>query len=90
MIAFLAAGMAAQSVVFLEQAGMISELATTAWDTSAILPESSWLGRILHTLAGYSDQPSEMQVIIYVAMLVAIFGLMRLTSPRRSAPTVAI
>jgi high-affinity iron transporter len=89
MIAFLAAGMAAQCVFFLEQAGISQRLTATAWDSSAILPEGSWVGRILHTLIGYSDQPSEMQVVIYVAMLVAIFVLMRLLSPRRTTRSIA-
>ena len=72
MIAFLAAGMAAQCVFFLEQAGISPGLTATAWDSSALLSETSWKGRILHTLIGYSDQPSVMQVIVYVLMLAAI------------------
>src|ERR1700722_11340345 len=37
LITFLAAGLAAQAVVFLQQAGIVTALADTAWDTSAIL-----------------------------------------------------
>jgi high-affinity iron transporter len=83
LIAFLAAGMAAQCVFFLEQAGLSRMLTATAWNTSGVLSESSWAGRILHTLVGYSDQPSEMQVVVYLATLVLIFILMRMFSPRR-------
>jgi high-affinity iron transporter len=84
MIAFLAAGMAAQSVFFLEQAGISSRLTATAWDTSAIVSQTSWFGRVLHTLIGYSDQPSEMQVVVYGLMLAVIFVLMWLLAPRRT------
>ena len=39
LITFLAAGMAAQCVVFLQQAGFVTALSGTLWDTSAILPD---------------------------------------------------
>jgi len=89
MIAFLAAGMAAQCVFFLEQAGVSRGLTQTAWDTSSILSETSWAGRILHTLIGYSDAPSVMQVIVYLAALAVIFLLMHMLSPRRAAKAAA-
>ena len=77
LTAFLAAGMAAQSVFFLEQAGVIDFLGGTAWDSSALLSEKSIAGRILHTLIGYSDQPSIMQLLTYVATLAIIYLLTR-------------
>jgi high-affinity iron transporter len=81
MIAFLAAGMAAQSVLFLEQAGVIDFLGDTAWDSSALLSEKSIAGRILHTLIGYSDQPTIMQLLTYVATLAILYLLTRTFSP---------
>ena len=78
MIVFLAAGMAVQSVLFLEQAGTITVLGQTAWDTSWILSEPSLPGRILHTLIGYTDQPTAMQLTVYLAILAVTFVLMRL------------
>ncbi len=89
MIALLAGGMAAQAVFFLEQAGISRMMTDTAWDSSHILSQSSWLGRILHTLVGYSDQPSEMQAVVYVVTLAIIFALMWMMSPKRSAETLA-
>jgi high-affinity iron transporter len=84
MIAFLAAGMAAQSVFFLERAGVIEFLGETAWDSSALLSETSIIGRILHTLIGYSDQPSIMQLLTYVATLAILYLLTRtFSSPGR-------
>jgi len=69
--------MAAQCVFFLEQAGISPGLTATAWDSSALLSETSWKGRILHTLIGYSDQPSIMQLLTYVATLTIIYLLAR-------------
>ena len=86
LITFLAAGLAAQSANFLQQAGLISALSETAWDSSAILSDTSLFGRVLHTLVGYSDQPSLLQVAVYAATLAAIFALTRAFAPRPGQP----
>ncbi|HEY2528716.1 MAG TPA: FTR1 family protein [Xanthobacteraceae bacterium] len=78
LIAFLAAGMAAQAIAFLEQANIFTALDQTVWDTSWILSDSSYLGRALHTLIGYVDQPTAMQLIVYMATLATIAVLMKL------------
>ena len=78
LIALLAAGMAAQAIAFLEQADILTALSQTVWDTSWILSDSSLLGRALHTLIGYVDQPTAMQLIAYAATLSIITVLMRL------------
>lgn len=80
LIALLAAGMAAQSVSFLEQAGLIGILSNTVWDTSTIVSEKSIAGRILHTLIGYSDQPSVLQFIVYLGTLLAIYVATKIAS----------
>ncbi len=86
LITFLAAGLAAQSVLFFEQAGLVTALTETAWDTSGILSDTSLFGRVLHTLIGYSDQPSVMQVIVYVVTPIAIFALSKLfAAPKRGS-----
>ena len=72
LIALLAAGLAAQAIAFLEQANIVTALDETVWDTSWILSDSSLLGRALHTLIGYVDQPTAMQVVVYVATLAVI------------------
>ncbi len=81
MIAFLAAGMAAQSVSFLEQANYVTALDTIVWDSSKILSDSSLLGKALHTLIGYSDRPTAMQLAVYLAVLAVMFILMKLLAP---------
>jgi high-affinity iron transporter len=81
MIAFLAAGMASQAVAFLEQADVLTALGAVVWDSSWLLPDSGLIGRALHTLVGYSDRPTEMQLAAYAATLGATFLLMRLFAP---------
>jgi high-affinity iron transporter len=86
LIAFMAAGMAAQCVFFLSQAGVLTQFSQTLWDTSWILTEKSIFGRVLHTLLGYSDQPSYMQFFVYIATLVLILVSSRLALPAPIAP----
>lgn len=81
LIAFLAAGMAAQAVGFLEQADKLRLFNTTLWNTSGILSDSSLFGKVLHTLIGYNDQPTGMQVLVYVAVLVLTYLLMKVVAP---------
>ena len=64
--------MAAQAIAFLRQANILTALDETVWDTSWILSDSSLLGRALHTLIGYVDQPTAMQLIVYAATLAVI------------------
>ncbi|HET7166283.1 MAG TPA: FTR1 family protein [Pseudolabrys sp.] len=91
LIALLAAGMAAQSVQFLNNAGLVVALDHTVWDTSWLLSEGSIFGRLLHTLIGYTERPTEMQLVVYVCILIAMFVLMRVArySPRHSVPAAA-
>jgi high-affinity iron transporter len=42
------------------------------------LSDSSFLGRALHTLIGYVDQPTAMQLMVYAATLAVIIVLMKL------------
>jgi high-affinity iron transporter len=82
LIALLAAGMAAQAIAFLQQANIVTAFDETVWNTSWILSDSSLLGRALHTLIGYVDRPTAMQLIAYAATLAVILVLMRLFAVR--------
>jgi high-affinity iron transporter len=77
LITLLAAGMAAQAVLFIQQGGYLQVLQSTVWDTSWLLPQDSLVGRLLHTLIGYSDAPNGAQIIAYVATIAIIMGLTR-------------
>ena len=85
LIALLAAGMAAQSVQFLNNAGFAEVLGRTVWDTSGILSEGSLFGKLLRTLIGYTERPTELQLMVYIGALFAMFLLMRIAryAPRK-------
>ena len=84
LIALLAAGMAAQAVQFLNNGGLLTAFDNTMWDTSSVLSEGSIFGRLLHTLIGYTERPTGMQLIVYVCTLLAMYLLMRIArAPER-------
>lgn len=78
LILLLAAGMAAQAAAYLVQADILPPLGETIWDTSRLLPDDSIVGRLLHTLVGYTARPYGIQLGFYAFTLVLLLVLMRL------------
>lgn len=72
LLIIVAAGMASQAVEDLVVINVLPALADPLWNLSAWLPQSSAIGEILHVMAGYSDQPSGMQVLVFVAALLVM------------------
>ncbi len=92
LITLLAAGLAAQAIDFVQQAGDAEVLTAPVWNTSWLLSDGSLVGRLLHTLIGYTDRPSGAQLVVYAATIVVIVALMRLFGGRRpvaAAPAAA-
>jgi high-affinity iron transporter len=86
LITLLAAGMAAQAVIFLQNGGWLEFFTGTVWDTSWLIKEDSIAGRLLHTLIGYSEAPNGAQLIAYGGTIVIILILMRLVNAGTPAP----
>ena len=86
LITLLAAGMAAQAILFIQQAGYLQVLTSTVWDTSWLLSQDSIVGRLLHTLVGYNDTPNGLQLLAYAATVLIVLGLMRWERARRKKP----
>src|SRR5579872_2643940 len=89
LITLLAAGMATQAVAFLERADWLNSLDTVVWDSGWLLSDKSIAGRAMHTLIGYTDQPTEMQLLVYAAVLLVTFLLMRFSRPQQIDRAVA-
>lgn len=85
LVLLLAAGMASQAAHYLIQADVLPGLASPLWDTSAMLSEQSIPGMLLHSLIGYDARPAGMQVVFYLAALVAISTGMRLVNPPKKS-----
>jgi len=82
LITLLAAGMAAQAILFLQQGGYLEFLTGTVWDTSWLLRQDSLVGRLLHTLIGYNDTPNGAQLLVYAITVLAIMLLTRFERAR--------
>jgi len=65
LLVFLVAGMVSQAFGYLTAADKVPEIIPTVWDTSRIVSDGSFLGKILHVLVGYTDKPSGTQIVVY-------------------------
>ena len=83
LITLLAAGMAAQAALFLQNGGYIDAMTGTLWDTSWLLKEDSITGRLLHTLVGYVEAPDGAQLLAYLGTIALMLLLMRLVGSGR-------
>jgi high-affinity iron transporter len=72
LISLLAAGMAGQAAAILAGADIIPTWGMDVWNSSALLPENSLLGRTLHVLIGYSERPFGIQIAAYAAVLLVL------------------
>jgi high-affinity iron transporter len=88
LITLLAAGMAAQAIIFLQNGGVLEYLTGTVWDTSWLLKEDSIAGRLLHTLVGYSEAPNGAQLVAYGVTILVIVTLMRVVHRSHQAARV--
>lgn len=77
LVLLLAASMASQAAKFLIQADLLPGLAAPVWDSSAVLSERSVAGLLLHSLVGYEAQPSGMQLVFYIGVLLIVSVAMR-------------
>lgn len=82
LITLLAAGLAAQAIGILQDAGFIQSLSDPVWNSSWLLADDSAVGRVLRTLVGYRAEPTAMQVIAYVTTVVVIVGMSRIVNRR--------
>ncbi len=83
-----AAGLLADAVENMQQLGWLPFLGHTVWDTSSALSEDSSIGDVFHSLLGYADRPSVLQIIVwvtYVAVSVTLFVRLGRRSRKRTA-----
>jgi len=79
LLMVFAAGILVDAVQNLQQLGWLPVLAHPLWSTAHVLREDSTLGDIFHSFFGYAEQPTTMQVVVYLTYVVlavgAFFGL---------------
>ena len=72
LLMVFAAGLLADAVENLQQLGWLPVLSSPMWHSASLLSESSALGDVLHSFFGYSDAPTPLQLLIYVAYLAVV------------------
>ena len=86
LLMVFAAGLLADSIQNMQELGWLPVLTTPLWHSARLLSEDSAIGDVLHSFFGYSDAPTPLQLVAYVAYLavaVAIYlGLRAKLAPR--------
>lgn len=85
ILLLLSAGLAADAASYLVQAGLLPALGYDIWNTSAILPQSTAVGLLLHILVGYVARPEGIQILAYAATLILILTASALVRRRHAA-----
>jgi high-affinity iron transporter len=78
-----AAGLLADAVENMQELGWLPFLEGHVWDSSRFLSEDSSLGDVFHSLLGYADHPTVLQVIVWVTY-VSVATTLFITLGRRS------
>ena len=93
LLMVFAAGLLADTVENLQELGWVRVLDVPMWHTGRILSEDSAFGDVLHSFFGYSDSPTPLQLIVYVAYLAiviaAFLGLRGALRKRKAAEPAA-
>lgn len=77
LLMLLAAGMASQAAWNLIVIDMLPPIIESMWNSSAWLSQESMVGELLHVLIGYDDNPSGMQLLVFIIALSAMLFLDR-------------
>jgi high-affinity iron transporter len=86
-----AAGLLADAVENMQKLGWLPFLRHSLWNSSSALNESSSLGDVFHSLLGYADHPTVLQVIVWVAYVsVSVTLFIRIGRRARRGPTSVV
>ncbi len=78
-----AAGLLADAVQNMQELGWLPFLEGHMWNTSSLLSEHSTAGDLFHSLLGYADRPTALQVIAWVTYL-SVATTLFITKGRRA------
>src|SRR5215467_9745543 len=72
LLMVFAAGLLVDAIQNLQQLGWLPVLDLPMWHTGHLLSEDSAFGDVLHSFFGYSDSPTPLQLLVYVAYLAIV------------------
>ena len=82
LLMVFAAGLVADAVQNMQELGWLPVLATPMWHTTSLLSQDSAFGDVLHSFFGYSDSPTPLQLLLYVAYLAIVIAAFLGLRPR--------
>jgi high-affinity iron transporter len=86
-----AAGLLADAVENMQGLGWLPFLRHSLWNSSSALNEDSSLGDVFHSLLGYADHPTVLQVIVWVVYVsVSVTLFIRIGRRARRGPPAAV
>ena len=90
LLMVFAAGLLADAVQNMQELGWLPLLNAPMWHSASVLSEDSAFGDVLHSFFGYSDAPTPLQLLIYLAYLavvvVAYLGVRARLAARGNGP----
>jgi high-affinity iron transporter len=72
LLMVFAAGLLADAIENLQQLGWLPVLNAPMWNSGRLLSEDSAFGDVLHSFFGYSQAPTPLQLLVYVAYLAIV------------------
>jgi len=86
LLLLFASGITMHGALALQELGVLPPIIEHVYNVSAVLPEDSALGSVLHVFVGYHDAPSLLILLVQVAYL-AVFGvyIRRVYSPKSTS-----
>jgi high-affinity iron transporter len=72
LLMVFAAGLLADTVQNLQELGWLPLLDAPMWHSARLLSENSAFGDVLHSFFGYSDAPTPLQLLVYVAYVATV------------------
>jgi high-affinity iron transporter len=72
LLMVFAAGLLVDAIQNLQELGWLPVLDLPMWHTGQLLSEDSAFGDMLHSFFGYSDSPTPLQLLVYVAYLAIV------------------
>lgn len=82
MLLLLAGGLVINGLDHLISLGVIPQLSSKLWDTSALLPDSGALGGLVSSLTGYRARPVLVEVLALAAFWISMTWLLKRPEPR--------
>jgi len=78
LLVLLVAGLSSQGAGNLVAAGYFSGFSSQMWNTHWLLAQDGIAGKALHSLIGYSERPTQVEVAFYVVTLLSLLSIMNM------------